>query len=134
MEESSSGKRKRSDTADDDQDSKLPACPDPAVATAVAAAAAVSFPLLNLPSSGGPIQILTSFRSRKEQAALRLTCQSLNGAVEDWCQKGLQRIKAKHHVDDTFDARIRNVMNIETSRTEPGKFHDTQRASYACMW
>jgi len=77
--------------------------------------------LADLPS-GAIQQILDFQKSHKERASLRLTCQSLRNEVEIFCKESLARLKTKHRVDDTFDARIRNQADLATSHCSSRSF------------
>ena len=65
------------------------------------------------------IQHILSFQAHRDRLPLAATSKDLRDEVEIYCESALTKLKTKHRVDETFDARIRDQSNIVTTRSKP---------------
>jgi len=77
------------------------------------------FLLTNLPSE--VYQRVVCFSDFSERMALALTCKKSRNGVEEHEKRVYEEIKRKHRVDETFDERIGDQTNIQTTITKRQK-------------
>jgi len=65
------------------------------------------------------IQHILSFQAHRDRLPLAATSKGMRDEIEIYSESALTKLKTKHRVDETFDARIRDQSNIVTTRSKP---------------